>query len=49
MSGILLGGIYALMALGFSLIWGAMKIINISHTMFALVAAYIAYFMFKLW
>jgi branched-chain amino acid transport system permease protein len=30
-SGILLGGLYALMALGLALVWGVLNIVNLSH------------------
>lgn len=42
-SGLLLGGVYALMALGFSLTWGALEIINLAHFSVILVAAYTTY------
>jgi branched-chain amino acid transport system permease protein len=42
-SGILMGGIYALMGVGFSLTWGVMRVINIAHATFGVLAAYIAY------
>lgn len=47
-SGLLLGGIYALLSVGFSLAWGTMKIMNISHAVFAVLGAYIAYWIFVL-
>lgn len=42
-SGLLLGGTYALVALGLALVFGAMKIINLAHGELVLLAAYIAY------
>lgn len=42
-SGLLVGGIYALLGVGFSLTWGVMKVINIAHATFGILAAYIAY------
>jgi branched-chain amino acid transport system permease protein len=45
-SGIMLGGIYALLSVGFGLTWGTMKVLNISHTVFAVLGAYIAYWLF---
>ena len=42
-SGLLSGGIYALVALGLALVFGAMKIINLTHGELVLLAAYIAY------
>ncbi len=42
-SGILMGGIFALLSVGFSLTWGVMKVINIAHAAFGILAAYIAY------
>jgi branched-chain amino acid transport system permease protein len=40
-NGILLGGLYACIAVGFSLIWGVMNLINLAHGSFVLVGAYI--------
>ena len=45
-SGILLGGIYALLSVGFGLTWGTMKVLNISHAVFAVLGAFIAYWFF---
>ena len=42
-SGVLVGGLYALMSLGISLSWGALKIINLAHFSFILLAAYTTY------
>jgi branched-chain amino acid transport system permease protein len=45
-SGILLGGIYALLSVGFGLTWGTMKVLNISHAVFAVLGAFVAYWLF---
>ncbi|MBV8150935.1 MAG: branched-chain amino acid ABC transporter permease [Candidatus Eremiobacteraeota bacterium] len=45
-NGILTGGILALVALGFSLVWGIMNIINLAHGAFLLLGAYVTYQMF---
>ncbi len=42
-SGILLGGIYAILAIGLSLTWGMLKVINLAHFAFAFMAAYLTY------
>lgn len=42
-SGLLVGSVLALLSGGFSLVWGATGTINISHTAFAVAAAYLAY------
>jgi len=47
-NGILKGGLYALMALGMSLIWGVMNIINIAHGAFIMLGAYCTYWFFSL-
>lgn len=41
--GILLGGLYALLATGLSLMFGVMRIINLAHGSFALLGAYMVY------
>jgi len=43
-SGLISGSIYALLAIGFSLIFGVARIINIAHTAFYMVASYCIYF-----
>jgi branched-chain amino acid transport system permease protein len=45
-NGILAGGILAVVALGFSLVWGIMNIINLAHGAFIMLGAYIAWQLF---
>ena len=45
-SGILLGLVYGLAALGLNLIWGVMKVINLSHGAFIALGMFLAYFLF---
>ena len=45
LQGILLGGLYALLAAGLSLMFGVMRIVNLAHGVLAVVAAYLGYFL----
>ena len=45
-SGILLGGLYALMALGLALVWGVLNIVNLSHGALIMLGAYVTYYLF---
>lgn len=45
--GLALGGVYALMASGLTLIFGVMGIVNLAHAAFMMIAAFIAFFAFK--
>ena len=45
-SGVLLGGLYALMALGLALVWGVLNIVNLSHGALIMLGAYVTYFLF---
>ena len=44
MNGLITGSTYALLAIGFSLIFGVARIVNIAHTAFYMVASYLIYF-----
>jgi branched-chain amino acid transport system permease protein len=45
--GILLGGVYALMATGLTMLYGVMRVINLAHAAFMIVGAYIAFVLFR--
>jgi len=46
--GILMGGIYGLTALGLSLIFGVMKVINFAHGSYLMIIMYVEYWIIKL-
>lgn len=41
--GLLQGGLLALIAVGFSLVWGVMNIVNLAHGSFVILGAYVAF------
>jgi branched-chain amino acid transport system permease protein len=43
-NGLVLGGLYACIAAGFSLVWGVLNIINILHGSFIILGGYLAYY-----
>lgn len=43
-NGLMLGGLYACIAVGFSLVWGVLNVINILHGTFIVLGSYITYF-----
>ena len=47
--GITLGGVYALMASGLTLIFGVMRIVNLAHPIMIICGAYVAYWLFRLY
>ena len=47
-NGLLLGGLYACIAVGFSLVWGVLNVINILHGSFIILGAYLAFFAYTL-
>ena len=46
MNGLTLGGIYALIALGYTMVYGILKFINFAHGDILMVGAYIGLFTF---
>jgi branched-chain amino acid transport system permease protein len=47
LNGLLLGAFYATTALGFSIIWGVMRLINLAHGEFLMMGAFVAWFFFN--
>src|SRR5919197_302739 len=47
-NGLVLGGLYACIAVGFSLVWGVLNVINILHGSFIVLGSYIALFAYNL-
>jgi len=45
-NGILLGGLYAVMALGLALVWGVLNIVNLAHGAFIMLGAYLSWHLF---
>ncbi|HET9260742.1 MAG TPA: branched-chain amino acid ABC transporter permease [Acidimicrobiia bacterium] len=45
--GLLLGGVYALMASGLTLMFGVMRVVNLAHGAFIILGAYFAYYLFE--
>lgn len=48
-NGLVLGGLYACIAAGFSLVWGVLNVINILHGSFIVLGSYVAYFAHAYW
>ncbi len=48
-NGLLLGGIYALISIGLTLIFGVLEIVNFAHGEFLMLAMYASYFLFQLY
>ena len=46
-NGLLLGGLYGIATIGFSMVWGVMGVINLAHTGFIMLGAYITYGLFR--
>ncbi len=48
-NGLLIGGTYATVALGFSLVWGILNIVNLAHGSLVMLGAYATYWLFTLY
>ena len=48
-NGLLLGGFYAILGVGFSLVYGVMGIINLAHASFVMIGAYLTFTLFSGW
>ncbi len=48
LNGVLVGGIYALIAMGMALVFGVMRLVNFAHGAFLMVGMYVAYFGYTL-
>lgn len=47
LNGLFLGAIYVNIAVGFSLAWGVMDVINVTHGTMIVIGAYVTFFLFK--
>lgn len=45
--GLMIGGVYAIIALGLTLIFGVMRVINMAHGEFVMIGMFTSYFMFQ--
>jgi branched-chain amino acid transport system permease protein len=48
-TGILMAGIYALVAIGLTLIFGVVRIVNFAHGEFVMLGMYLSFWLWKLW
>ena len=48
-TGIIMGLIYMLVALGITLIFGVMRIVNIVHAELTMLSAFFMYYLFEVW
>lgn len=48
LNGVLLGGLYGLMALGMALVWGVLNIVNLAHGALIMLGGYVTYYLFAL-
>lgn len=48
-SGLLLGGVYALISVGLTLVFGVIRLVNFAHGEYLMLAMYLTYFLFQQW
>jgi branched-chain amino acid transport system permease protein len=48
-NGVLIGCVYSLIAIGLTLIWGVMNIVNFAHGEFLMLGMFVAFWMYSLW
>ena len=48
LSGVLVGGVYALIGIGLTLVFGVMRVINFAHGDLLMVGMYLTFFVFQL-
>ena len=48
-NGVALGGMYTILVMGFSIIWGVMGVINFAHGEFVMIGAYLAWLANEVW
>ena len=46
LDGLMIGGVYAIIALGLTLIFGVMRVINLTHGEFVMIGMFVSYFLF---
>lgn len=46
--GLVIGGVYAIIAIGLTLIFGVMRVINMAHGEFVMIGMFVSYFLFKM-
>ena len=46
-NGLVIGAIYALMAVGLSLVYGVMRVVNVTHGDLAMLGGYLTYFLWE--
>lgn len=49
LNGVILGSVYALLALGYTMVYGIIKLINFAHGDVYMLGAYFGYFFMKIW
>ena len=48
-NGLLFGAVYAMIGIGFTLVWGVMNIINVAHGALIVVGAYLSFALFAMY